>query len=208
MSNCCAHELPAAPTRAYRRVLVAALWINFVMFMVEVVAGWFAESAALQADALDFLGDAGSYAVSLLVLERSLRARSLVALAKGVTMGLFGVVVLVRALVHALWGSVPQPETMGVVAVVALIANLAVARMLYRYRDGDSNMRSVWLCSRNDALANLAVLLAASGVFALGSGWPDLLVALVIAGLALSGAAQVVSHALRETRRPGCRARS
>jgi Co/Zn/Cd efflux system component len=95
---------------------------------------------------------------------------------------------------------------MGVVAVVALVANLAVARMLYRYRDGDSNMRSVWLCSRNDALANLAVLLAASGVFALGSGWPDILVALVIAGLALSGAAQVVGHALRETRQPGCRA--
>lgn len=208
MSNCCNHDVPTTPTRAYRRVLVAALWINFVMFMVEVVAGWFAASASLQADALDFLGDAGNYAVSLLVLERSLFARSRVALAKGVTMGVLGVVVLIRAGFHAYWGTVPEPETMGVVAVVALVANLAVALMLYRYRNGDSNMRSVWLCSRNDVLANLAVMLAASGVFALDAGWPDIFVALVIAGLALSGATQVVRHALREARPPGCRATS
>ncbi|MEZ4451866.1 MAG: cation transporter [Nannocystaceae bacterium] len=197
---CCHTPETTARTGAYRRVLVLALVINAAMFVVEVVAGLVAESSALQADALDFFGDAANYAASLLVLDRGLRARARVAAAKGAAMGLFGLIVLVRAGIGAASGVVPQAETMGAVAVLALVANVAVAAMLYRYREGDANLRSVWLCSRNDALANLAVIAAASGVFALASVWPDVIVAVFIAGLALTGAWQVLRQAARELR--------
>ena len=133
-------------------------------------AGLIAGSLSLQADALDFLGDAGNYALTLFVLGMTLKARATAALVKGATMVVLGVFVLVQGVVHAVIGTVPHAEIMGATALTALLANAAVAAMLYRYRDGDSNARSVWLCSRNDVLANLAVLLAASGVFALGPG--------------------------------------
>lgn len=200
MDACCHHEVNPSPTPTYRRVLVAALVINAVMFVVEVVAGWSARSSSLQADALDFLGDSANYGVSLLVLARSAGTRARVALAKGVTMGALGLIVLVGAVIQTALGTVPEPETMGSVAAVALLANLAVAVMLYRYRSGDSNMRSVWLCSRNDVVANLAVLLAASGVFAFAARWPDLVIAVLIAGLAVTSAVQIVRQARQETR--------
>jgi len=179
-------------------VLVAALAINAIMFLVEVAAGLVAGSLSLQADALDFLGDAGNYALTLFVLSMTLKVRATAALVKGATMAVLGVFVLVQGVLHAATGDVPHAEIMGATALVALVANAAVAGMLYRYRDGDSNARSVWLCSRNDVLANLAVLLAASGVFALESRWPDLAVAAFIASLALTGGWQVVREALRE----------
>jgi len=179
-------------------VLIVALAINAVMFLVEVGAGLIAGSLSLQADALDFLGDAGNYALTLFVLGMTLKARATAALVKGATMVVLGVFVLVQGVVHAVTGGVPQAEIMGATALAALVANAAVAAMLYRYRDGDSNARSVWLCSRNDVLANLAVLLAASGVFALGSRWPDLAVAAFIASLALTSGWQVVREARRE----------
>ena len=179
-------------------MLWAALVVNAIMFAVEVVAGAGARSSALHADALDFLADAANYAISLFVLGALLRTRAKAALIKGISMGAFGLWVLGRAAYHAATGTVPEPAVMGLVGVLALAANAGVAGLLYRYRGGDSNMRSVWLCTRNDMLGNAALLLAASGVLVTERGWPDALIALGMAGLALSGAAQIIRHAADE----------
>jgi Co/Zn/Cd efflux system component len=184
-------------------VLWLALAINASMFLVEIIAGVTAGSSSLQADAMDFLGDAINYAVSLFVLGMSLRHRALASVLKGATMGAFGLWVVGNTGHHLLNGTVPQAEVMGVIGILALVANGGVAAMLYAFREGDSNMRSVWICSRNDAIGNLAVLGAASGVFATDSGWPDFAVAGVMASLALSGAAQVLRHAFAELRSGG-----
>jgi len=203
MAGCCSScHAPVETTIAprLRKALWAALAINAGMFMVEIVAGVAAGSSSLQADALDFFGDAANYAVSLFVLGMSLRRRALASLVKGATMGAFGLWVIGNTVFQLLHGTVPAAEVMGAVGLAALAANIVVAVMLYAFRDGDSNMRSVWICSRNDAIGNLAVLGAASGVFATGSGWPDLLVAAIMAGLALTGAAQIFRHALAELR--------
>ena len=159
---------------SYRRVLWAVLAINAAMFGVEVVAGLAAGSASLQADALDFLGDAGNYIISLLVVGMALRYRAMAAFAKGATMGLFGLWVIGVTSWHAWQGTVPEAFTMGAVGVAALLANAASFALLWAYREGDSNMRSAWVCTRNDVLGNLAVLLAALGVFGTGTGWPDI----------------------------------
>lgn len=197
-ARCCGTPSKVVP--GYSRVLWIALVVNAVMFVVEVVAGLFAGSLSLQADALDFLGDAGNYALSLWAASRELGVRARVAAVKGATMGLFGLWVLTRAMFGLAADELPHAEVMGATGVVALVANLAVAVLLYRYRDGDSNMRSVWLCTRNDVLGNLAVLVAASGVLALGSRWPDLLVAVLISSLALVSAVQILTQARREQR--------
>ena len=175
-----------------------ALAINAAMFIVEVVGGFSSGSVSLMADAIDFFGDAMNYAISLLVLSMSLMWRARAAFFKGITMGLFGLFVLASALWSFIHGKVPEPYTMGLIGMLALVANVSVALMLYAYREGDANMRSVWLCSRNDAIGNLAVILAAVGVFGSGSAWPDLLVALIMAGLGLSASIQVSRQALRE----------
>ena len=168
------------------------------MFFVELAAGLAVGSVSLQADSLDFMGDTANYGISLCVLGMALRYRARAALAKGVTMGLFGLWVFGAAVWHAILGGVPQAFAMGVVGVVAFAANLAVFGLLWAYRNGDSNMRSVWLCSRNDVAGNLAVLLAAFGVFGTGTGWPDVIVAAIMATLALQGAWRVVSLATGE----------
>lgn len=196
-ASCCCTPAPD-PHRgnaAYRRVLWIVLVINAVMFVVEIGAGLAAGSASLQADALDFLGDAGNYIISLAVLSMALRYRAMAALVKGLTMGAFGLWVVGTVVWHAVMGTVPEPITMGVVGVAALAANAACAVLLYAYRGGDANMQSVWICSRNDVLGNLAVLLAALGVFGTGTGWPDLIVAAIIASLALQGAIVVIRQA-------------
>lgn len=192
----CASGTAADPR--FRKALWAALAINAAMFLIEVAAGLAAGSTSLQADAMDFLGDAANYAVSLFVLGMSLRRRAMAALLKGGTMALFGLWVAGSAIHHLIGGTVPEAGIMGAVGVLALLANLGVAVMLYAFRNGDSNMRSVWICSRNDAIGNLAVLAAATGVFATGSGWPDILVAAIMAGLALTGAAQILRQARDE----------
>jgi Co/Zn/Cd efflux system component len=161
-------------------------------------AGWNAGSVSLLADAADFLGDAANYGVSLLVLSMALVWRSRAALVKGATMGIYGVFVLAQAAWNGFNGIVPEAYTMGVVGALALAANVSVAVMLYAFRDGDANMRSVWLCSRNDAIGNIAVILAAGGVFGLGAAWPDLLVAVIMAGLGLSAARSVITQARAE----------
>jgi len=182
----------------FRRVLWYALFINTAMFFAEIVASFLAESVSLQADALDFFGDSASYAITLVALGMGTIARARAALFKAGTMALFGLSVIGNALYSAVIGTVPEPYIMGPVAIAALLANVSVAIMLYRHRGGDSNRQSVWLCSRNDAIGNVAVFLAATGVLATGTGWPDFLVAMVIAGLNLSAAWRVFIQAREE----------
>ena len=201
MSAHCGHHVESKQTLAspaYRRILWWALWINLGMFLLEVLAGVQAGSVSLLADALDFLGDSANYLISLVVLSLSLSWRARAAQFKALSMLLFGCGVLALAIWHWWQGQVPSAPTMGLIAILALLANLAVAVLLYRYREGDSNMRSVWLCTRNDSLGNLAVVGAALGVFGTGSNWPDLLVASIMATLAISAAVQVLKQARRE----------
>ena len=173
------------------------------MFLVEIGAGLSAGSASLQADALDFLGDASNYAISLLVVGMALRYRAMAALAKGATMGAFGLWVIAVTGWHALHGTLPSAFTMGAVGLAALLANAASFGLLWAFRDGDANMRSAWVCTRNDVLGNIAVLLAALGVFGTGTGWPDVIVAGIMAVLALQGAMIVLSQASKEIRSVG-----
>ena len=188
----------AADDRRWRRVLWVALLVNAAMFVIEVGAGVSAESQALKADSLDFLGDAANYAISLAVAGMALSVRARAAMLKGGTMVAFGLWVMGNAAWAVYTGAEPEPLTMSVVGVCALAANIAVAVLLYRYRDGDANRRSVWICSRNDAIGNVAVVLAAGGVFGTSAAWPDLVVASVLASLAVWGGLQIVSHAREE----------
>lgn len=199
--NCCAPTGPASPH--WRRALWIALAINASMFLAEVAAGVAAGSASLQADAIDFLGDAANYAISLGVAGLALGWRARAAQVKGWSLGLLGAAVLLSTGWHAYAGTLPQAPVMGVVGVLALLANGGVALMLYRFRAGDANMRSVWICSRNDAIGNLAVLAAAAGVFGTGSAWPDLIVATIMAVLGVSGGWQIVRHAHADLRAAG-----
>jgi len=164
------------------------------------VAGAAAGSASLQADALDFFGDAANYAISLGVAGLALQWRARAAIAKGGTLIAFALWVIVSTAWHAFYGTLPRAEVMGAVGIAALIANGGVAVMLYRFRVGDANMRSVWICSRNDAVGNLAVVLAAMGVFGTGTGWPDVIVAAIMGGLGLWGGWQIVHQARGELR--------
>jgi len=200
--NCCdaadvgdAHNDPR-----WRRVLWVALALNAIMFAIEIVAGIAADSRALQADALDFLGDSANYAISLGVAGMAIAWRARAALAKAATMLGFGLWVLGSALWGFFVGASPDAGTMGIIGFLALAVNLAVAAMLFRYRTGDANMRSVWICSRNDAIGNVAVLAAAVGVFGTGRAWPDLVVASTMAGLAVWGSAEVFKQARGELR--------
>ncbi|MFO1330327.1 MAG: cation transporter [Rubrivivax sp.] len=186
----------------YARVLWIALVANALMALVEIASGMASGSVSLLADAVDFAGDAANYGLSLAVLSMAMVWRSRVAWIKGWSMAAFGLFVIGRAVWTLVTGRVPEPLTMGVVGVLALAVNLGVAWLLYAYREGDANMRSVWLCTRNDALANLAVLAAAAGVFGTGRAWPDLVVALVMAALALSAAVAVLRHAHAELAAP------
>lgn len=199
-SSCAADKAGTLASPAWRRALWIALAINAVMFAAELTAGIFGGSRALQADALDFLGDAANYAISLSVAGLALAWRARAALVKGATIFAFGLYVLVSALWALSRGTVPHAEVMGIVGFVALLANGGVALMLYRFRSGDANMRSVWICSRNDAIGNLAVLVAALGVFGTGSGLPDIVVAAIMAGLGLWGGGQIIRQAIGELR--------
>ena len=157
-------------------------------------------SVSLMADAIDFFGDSANYLLSLSVLSMGMLWRGRAALVKGMTMTVFGVAVLGRAVWVAQSGITPEPLTMGTVGLLALAANVAVAIMLFRFREGDSDMRSVWLCSRNDAIGNVAVMVAALGVFGTGTAWPDLAVAAVMGGLAITSGISVVRHARSDIR--------
>jgi Co/Zn/Cd efflux system component len=174
------------------------LTINAAMFLVEIGAGLAAGSASLQADALDFLGDAANYSISLFVVGMALRYRATAAMLKGLTMGVFGLWIIGTLIWHALHGTLPSAITMGTVGLAALIANAVSFVLLWAHRQGDANMRSAWICTRNDVLGNLAVLLAALGVLGTGTGWPDVFVAAIMATLALQGASIVIRQARME----------
>jgi Co/Zn/Cd efflux system component len=197
--SCCSPPVPSADPR-YRRILGIALVLNIAMFGVEIAGSVQSGSVSLLADAIDFLGDAANYGISLVVLGLAIGWRARASLVKAACMAGFGTFVLARAIWSFLQGGVPEPLTMGAIAVLALCVNVGVALMLYRYRTGDSNMRSVWICSRNDAIGNIAVGLAALGVLGMGRSWPDLVVATGMAVLALSGAWTVSWLAIHELR--------
>jgi len=191
---------PAESSPARRRILWIALALNATMFAVEIGAGLAAGSASLQADALDFLGDTANYAVSLFVVGMALRYRAMAALAKGVSMGLVGIWVIGVTVWHGWHGTLPEAGTMGAVGIAALVANGLSFALLWAYRSADANMRSAWICTRNDVLGNLAVLLAALGVFGTGTGWPDIIVATIMSSLSLQGATVVMRQSLGELR--------
>lgn len=197
-AQCHAHTLPGRADPRYRRILWIALILNLSMFMIELAAGIASGSVSLLADAIDFFGDAANYGVSLAVLSMALAIRAKAALFKAACMLGFGLFVLGKAVWSARAGVPPEALTMGIVGFIALCVNLGVAALLYAYRNGDANMQSVWLCSRNDALSNIAVILAAFGVFGTASVWPDVLVASLMGVLAISSAFAVFRKALHE----------
>lgn len=201
MAGCCGHEARFDGVSAdYKRRLWLVIAINAAMFGVEMSAGQMSGSQALKADALDFLGDALTYGISLAVIGASVRTRALAALGKGVSLLLMGLWVFGSTLYQVFYVGVPQAEIMGAIGFLALAANMASVLLLVRYKEGDANVRSVWLCSRNDAIGNVAVMIAALGVWGTATGWPDLIVAGIMAGLFLNSAVQILSQAVREWR--------
>lgn len=198
--HCCEHDHSGGDNPRFRRALWIALCINATMFIVEVIGGFISGSVSLLADAVDFAGDSANYGLSLAVLSMGALWRARGALVKGASMGVYGCFVLGMTGWNAYIGKVPDSLTMGAIAVLALAANFAVAMMLFTFREGDANMRSVWLCSRNDAIGNSAVTLAALGVFGTGTAWPDLAVAAVMGGLAVWSGQSVLRQALDEIR--------
>ena len=185
---------------AYKRILWAVIVINAAMFIIEMSAGKLAGSQALQADALDFLGDAFTYGLSLAVIGMSLKVRSTAALIKGVSLLLMGLWVFGSTAYQFFVLGVPKAEIMGAIGVLALAANVASVLLLMRYKDGDANVRSVWLCSRNDAIGNVAVMVASVAVWFTATAWPDLIVAIIMAGLFLRSAQLILVQAWQEFR--------
>ncbi|AMN55201.1 MULTISPECIES: cation transporter [Stappiaceae] len=202
MGACCGHSHGTfdGMSKDYRRRLWLVIALNGGMFIVEMIAGQAAGSKALQADALDFFGDAVTYGISLAVIGASLKTRALAALAKGTSLFLMGVWVAATTLYQVFVLGVPQAAVMGSIGFLALAVNLASVLLLVRYKDGDANVRSVWLCSRNDAIGNVAVMLAAAGVWGTASAWPDLIVAGLMAALFVSSSVQILSQAIKEYR--------
>lgn len=202
MSDCCndkACEIEALKAKQ-SSTLKAVLGINAAMFGVELAAGIAAGSVALIADSLDMLGDALVYGFSLYAVTRGARAKALSALLKGGIMAAFGLMVLLQAIYKSLHPETPVVEMIGAIGLLALLANCSCLALLWRHRADDINMRSVWLCSRNDIIANVSVLFAAVGVWQLGSAWPDIVVGAALAVLFFRSSIQVVRDALRELR--------
>ena len=200
MACSCSGPEPTQPDPRFRKALWFALWVNLIMFFVEGAASLQSGSVSLMADAIDFFGDSANYVLSLSVLSMGMLWRGRAAMVKGITMTVFGFAVLGRAVWVMQAGITPEPLTMGAVGLLALIANLVVAATLFKFRQGDSDMRSVWLCSRNDAIANFAVMAAALGVFGTGTAWPDLAVATIMGLLAITAGVSVVKHARSDIR--------
>ncbi len=201
MAGCCGNSTSFdGVSGAYKRALLAVIAINAVMFAVELGAGALSGSMALTADSLDFFGDSLTYAISLWVIGRPLAWRARAALAKGLSLAAMGIGVLAVTLYQVLVIGVPDALVMSGIGVLALLANLASVAILFRWRDGDANVRSVWLCSRNDAIGNVAVVVAAGLVWLTGTGWPDIIVALLMSALFLKSAAAILRQALDELR--------
>ena len=201
MTGCCGNDVKFdGMSNEYKRRLWIVIALNATMFVVEMTAGHYAKSQALQADALDFFGDALTYGISLAVIGASIRARTNAALAKGISLFLMGAWVFGSTVYRVFYVGVPEAEIMGIIGALALATNLASVFLLVSYKDGDANVRSVWLCSRNDAIGNVAVMIAALGVWGTATGWPDLIVAAIMASLFLSSSYQIIRQALVERR--------
>jgi cation diffusion facilitator family transporter len=200
MSGQCCQNQPKfdGVSTSFKRALWIVIAINGVMFVVEMIAGRISQSQALQADALDFFADTITYGLSLYVIGMSIKVRSSAALLKGLSLVVMGLWVLGSTVYQSFQPGVPQAEVMGLIGFLALLANLLSVLLLIRYRNGDANVRSAWLCSRNDAIGNIAVMLAGSGVWVTNSTWPDLVVASLMAGLFLWSALQIIRLAYEE----------
>ncbi len=196
--GCCDNDNAPNNDAKYRVVLWICLIANAVMFFVQTLGSYHALSVSLLANALDFLSDAANYGISLFVLGKSLRSKANASLVKGASLGLIGLWVAFETLSHVLQPELPKPMTMTVISVIGLVVNVFCAFLLYRYRSGDSNRESVWICSRNDAIGNVAVMVAAAGVFVSDTAWPDIIVAAILGYLALSGAWQIIHSARKE----------
>jgi Co/Zn/Cd efflux system component len=182
----------------YRIILWIVLFINLGMFVLEIFSGLISGSQSLLADSLDFFADAANYGISLYVLSKSLYMRAKASLIKGYTMGMFGIWIMLSTIYKVFFATTPKAEIISIVGFIALAANVFSAFLLYKYRKGDSNRASVWICSRNDAIANIAVIFAGLGVWITNTKWPDLAVALVIAAISLSGALNIIKKAKKE----------
>lgn len=200
MSGCCETPSFDGSSVQYKRALIAVIAINAIMFCVEMTAGLAADSQALKADALDFASDTFTYALSFLVIGSSIRTRAYASLFKAFSLGVVAVLVLAWTVVRFIEGSAPEAQTMGIIGSIALLANLASVFLLLRWRDGDSNVRSVWLCSRNDAIGNVAVIGAAAMVASTGSALPDLAVGAILATLFLRSSFEIMNRARSEIR--------
>ena len=199
MSACCDHDVKFdGVSKAYKRVLWVVIVINAAMFLLEMSAGKLAGSQALQADALDFLGDAMTYGISLAVIGMSLKVRATAAIFKGISLLAMGIWVFGSTVYQIFVLGVPKAEIMGLIGFMALAANVASVLLLMRYKDGDANVRSVWLCSRNDAVGNVAVMVASLAVWFTATAWPDLIVAVIMAGLFLRSAQLILAQAWQE----------
>ena len=201
MSSChdhCDESGQSSVSAEYRKVLWICLIANAVMFVAQMIASYAAHSVSLLANSADFFSDAANYGISLYVLNLSLRQKAKASLFKGVSLGLVGLWVAFETLHHALQPELPKPFIMAVISVVALAVNVGCAGLLYKYRGGDSNRESVWICSRNDAIGNIAVMIAAAGVFASNTIWPDIIVAAILGWLAVTGAWRIIRLAKRE----------
>jgi Co/Zn/Cd efflux system component len=199
MGSHCGHNVGfEGKDKNFRRALIIVILINFSMFGIEMAAGHISGSQSLMADALDFFADGITYTISLIVIGKALRIRSLAAMAKGISLLLMGLWVLSSTIYDVFYIQVPKAEIMGMIGFMALSANVASVLILMRWRQGDANVRSVWLCSRNDAIGNVAVMLAALGVLGTGTGWPDLLVAAIMAGLFINSSFKIIRQSKNE----------
>lgn len=212
MNGCCDHDSQLTfegKDTAYKWTLIFVIGLNATMFFVEMGAGFNATSQALKADALDFLSDSLTYGMTLAVIGHSLRVRATAAMLKGISLAVIGMIVLGMTTYRVFILGVPNEITMGVIGFMALAANVISVMALWRYKDGDSNVRSVWLCSRNDAVGNIIIILAAVAVGATQSRWPDLAVAAIMAGLFLHSSTLIIRQAREEldrARQPGTEA--
>lgn len=197
MENCCAPKV-VPQSNGLKKVLWIALVLNLAMFALEFGLSFFANSQSLKADSLDFLSDGLNYIVSLYVLSHTIKVRAWSSVAKAVTMGALGVYIAVEIVLSVLREDMPNSEIMTWLGLSGLAINGFVTYLLYKYREGDSNMQSVWLCSRNDAIGNVAVVLAAGAVYYLKKPWPDLLVAALMAYLAINASVKIIKLALVE----------
>lgn len=200
MEKCC------APVRIesnnFKKAVLIALFLNFSMFIFEVISSYLANSSSLKADSLDFLGDSANYVISLYVLSKTAQIRSKASLIKGFTMVLFSVWVFSDIFINLANNNFPKSEIMGWTGLLAFTVNISVAFLLYKHRDGDSNMKSVWICSRNDAIGNLAVIIAAFCVAYFKTNLPDILVAFLMAGLSGYSGINIIRLASSELKNP------